>query len=284
MIDLSAIPFRQARWYTKVTGERFIDYVVLHTMQFWERSDSAEWCQDFFATSDRKGSTHMCVDNDSIARCVLDKDVCWGANGVNHDGLHIEHAGFAEQDEVNWHDEYSQQMLRLSAELTATWCALYDIPPVFVDADGLRRHVRGITTHREAEIAFPYGGHTDPGPEFPINQYIEMVKFFLGVQMASLTVHESELRTSVVGGPMTLDFTYLPTDGSKVGESTCLSYVVVRSVGMGVDQDAEVWFDGELKIVRVPGDGRTVALPVTRAGLTSVVGRGIVAKARELWV
>lgn len=178
MIDLDAIPFLQARWYTPAARTSF-DHVVLHTMEYWERSESAEWCQQFFATSDRQGSTHCEVDNNSICRSVQDHDVCWGANGVNRSGLHIEHAGFAAQSDVDWHDEYSLLMLRLSAELTATWCQKYSIPVRFVTARGLIAGERGITTHAEAEIAFPYGGHTDPGVEFPIDLYLYLVRSIL---------------------------------------------------------------------------------------------------------
>lgn len=293
MIDVDAIPFVQARWYTPAYG-RSIDYVVLHTMEFWERSDSAEWCQNFFATSDRQGSTHCMADDNSLARSVLDKDVCWGANGVNRNGLHIEHAGFAAQEVVDWHDDYSKSMLRLSAELTASWCAKYSIPVQYVDAQGLLAKSRGITTHAQAEIAFPYGGHTDPGPDFPIEEYLGLVRGFLGgnsipptpqfgEDMASLTIHEPTVRSAVVGGDTILDFTYLPADGQAVKDEVCLSYVVVRSVGYGYDQDAAVYFDGAPVVVHLPADGRTVAVPVRAAGLVSVVGKGLVAQGREMW-
>jgi hypothetical protein len=121
----------------------------------------------------------MCVDNNSIARSVLDKDVCWGANGVNRTGLHIEHAGFAAQEERDWFDTYSLDMLWLSAKLTAAWCYKYSIPARFVDWRGLIAGERGITTHAQAELAFPYGGHTDPGADFPMAAYITFVQSYL---------------------------------------------------------------------------------------------------------
>jgi len=194
MIDVDAIPFVQARWYTPAQRTTF-DIVCLHTMEFWERSDSAEWCQQFFATSDRQGSTHCEVDNNTICRSVLDHDVCWGANGVNRSGLHIEHAGFAAQADEDWHDEYSLLMLRLSAELTASWCLKYSIPAVFVDAAGLIAGRRGITTHREAEIAFPYGGHSDPGEHWPMAEYVQAVNDLLYPPMITKEVEMIQLQS-----------------------------------------------------------------------------------------
>lgn len=174
MLDLESLPFVRCRWYRPTNG-RIIDYVVIHDMEFPERPDSAEWCANFFAVTDKQASTHFAVDNDSAIRCAWDNDVTYGANGVNHNGLHIELAGYAAQSEAEWHDDYSIAVLIKAASLTAALCARYNVPVQYVDAFGLQSGVRGITTHREAERAFPYGGHTDPGPNFPINQFIEAV-------------------------------------------------------------------------------------------------------------
>lgn len=175
MLDLNTLPFIRCRWYRAANG-RHIDYVAVHSMEFYERPDAAEWCANYFATTDRKASTHFTADNDSIIRCAHDHEVCYSANGINHNGLHIEMAGFAGQSAGDWADDYSRRMIVRVAALTAALCARYNVPATFVDAAGLLQGARGITTHREAELAFPYGGHTDPGPNFPMDLFINSVR------------------------------------------------------------------------------------------------------------
>lgn len=193
MIDPDALPFVRCRWY-RATNGRVIDYVVIHDMEFPERPDSAEWCANYFATTERQASTHFTADNDSIIRCAYDHDVCYSANGVNHNGLHIEMAGYAGQSEGDWRDAYSISMLIKVAALTAALCVRYNVPMVFVDAFGLTQGARGITTHAEAERAFPYDGHSDPGPNFPMDLFVDAVK---GITMQDQATFASWLATAL---------------------------------------------------------------------------------------
>ncbi|MEQ9324536.1 MAG: hypothetical protein RIF41_35555, partial [Polyangiaceae bacterium] len=65
-----------------------------------------------------------------------------------------------------------------SARLVARICARWNIPVRFVRADELRRDVRGITTHWEVTKGPGRGRtwHTDPGPYFPMERYLELVR------------------------------------------------------------------------------------------------------------
>lgn len=202
MLNLDTLPFLHCRWY-RATNGRIIDLVVLHDMEFPERPDSAEWCALYFASTERKASTHFAVDADSIVRCAHDHDVCYSANGVNHNGLHIEMAGYAGQSEGEWLDDYSISMLARCAGLVAALCVRYHIPVAFVDAHGLTQGQRGITTHREAERAFPYDGHTDPGASFPMENFLGMVRSMMEsqAQLAEwLAISLGDMAT-VVDGP-----------------------------------------------------------------------------------
>lgn len=79
-----------------------------------------------------------------------------------------------------------------------------------------------------------------------------------------------------------LDFTYLPQDESTwLDRFKCSSYVLVRTTVGG--DSAQVWCDGQVREFGLPTDGRPILVPVTAAGLCSVVGRGLVAEAREFW-
>jgi hypothetical protein len=67
-------------------------------------------------------------------------------------------------------------MLDLAARLVADVCYRNGLPAVFVDAAGLKSQTQGITTHRELSAAFPTEtDHTDPGPNFPMDAFLERV-------------------------------------------------------------------------------------------------------------
>lgn len=178
-MTLPLIPFVEAKWFTEAEG-RAIDLLVIHDMEAPERATTAEAVARDFQTrpATNKASSHYNVDNDSIVQSVRVKDVAYHAPGANHNGIGIEHAGYAKQTPAEWKDTYSTAMLRLSAELVSSLCAQYDIPTVFVDAAGLRRGERGITTHAAVSAAFHKSTHTDPGPNFPIDYYLSLVRSF----------------------------------------------------------------------------------------------------------
>lgn len=167
-------PYVPARWKT-VTSGRHPTLIVLHAMQSPEKPTGAEACANYFKTTDRKASAHLCIDNNSIVRSVLDKDVAYAAKHANARGLHIEHAGYSAQSAQDWRDPFSDGMLSLSAVAARKWCDTYDIPVTFLDAKELRAGKPGITTHAQVEKAFPSSGHWDPGPNFPIDYYLTLV-------------------------------------------------------------------------------------------------------------
>lgn len=178
----NAIRFVRARWYTAVSPGRHIQYVVLHSMEAPEKGTTAESVAEYFRTTDRKASAHYCIDSDSIVQSVQTKDVAWAAPYANRNGVHLEHAGYARQSRADWLDGYSTQMLKNSAYLSGLiLCPKFAIPARFVNADGLRlgqrdTSVKGFTTHAEVSRAFNPSGHTDPGPEFPLDQYLAWVR------------------------------------------------------------------------------------------------------------
>ncbi len=169
--------FVQARNYTKASRSA-IDLVVIHDMEYPERPTGAEWCAGFFAgAAAPQASAHYCVDNDSIVQCVREEDVAWHAPGANAKGIGVEHAGYAKQTAAEWHDDYSTAMLELSAGLVADICHRYDIPVERPSVDALKSGARGIIGHIDATNAWSGGkGHTDPGPHFPWDWYLERVR------------------------------------------------------------------------------------------------------------
>lgn len=170
--------FIQARNYTPTSG-RDVDLGVVHTMEAPEKTTTAENVANWFAGSTApKASTTYNIDSDSIVQSVREKDVAWCAPGANHDGIHLEHAGYAAQGRSDWQDPYSQAMLKLSAKLMADICRRHAIPVVKLSSAQVRAGHRGLCGHIDVTRAFPERGgtHTDPGSSFPWEQYLQLIK------------------------------------------------------------------------------------------------------------
>ena len=172
--------FLQAKHFTRVPSSRSIDVLVVHDMEYPEKPEGAEWCAQFFAGVNGmiapQASAHYSVDCDSIVQSVRDGDVAWHAKGANHNGIGIEHAGYARQSRADWLDAYSSAELALSARLAARLCHLYAIPIARVDSAGLKAGARGITGHHDVNQAFGGGPHWDPGPNFPYDEYLRLIQ------------------------------------------------------------------------------------------------------------
>ena len=151
--------------------------MVIHTMEAPEKPTMAENVARWFAGKTApQASAHYCVDSGLVVQCVLEKDVAWHAPGANSNGIGIEHSGYARQTAEEWADDYSECMLALSAKLTAEICTRYSIPVVRLTVDDLRSKARGLCGHVDVTNAFNGGrGHTDPGPHFPWEHYLELV-------------------------------------------------------------------------------------------------------------
>jgi N-acetyl-anhydromuramyl-L-alanine amidase AmpD len=176
---LGAIPYLEAKHWTHVAEPPRKKWIVLHCMEYPEKPDSAEWCARYFAGQEGEApqaSAHACVDSDSIVQCVPWGQVAWHAPGANALGIGIEHAGYAKQKLADWQDTYSRQMLDLSAWLCAQLCTKFAIPIDFVDSHELLDGYPGITLHSEVSKAFRKSTHTDPGPGFPLGDYLKVVR------------------------------------------------------------------------------------------------------------
>lgn len=171
------IPFVQAKSYTP-SGRTDVRLIVIHTMEHPEKPSSAEDVAMWFAGRTRfdapLASAHYTIDEDSIVQCVRDKDVAWHAPGANHDGIGVEHDGYAKQTSLEWRDSASQAILRRSAWLVARLCRLYQIPPVKLTKEGILRGEKGICGHVDVTVSYPgpRRTHWDPGQGFPYAEYL----------------------------------------------------------------------------------------------------------------
>jgi N-acetyl-anhydromuramyl-L-alanine amidase AmpD len=171
--------FIKAKNYTHVAGANLpVTRIVIHDMEWPEKSDTAEGCANMFATTTRKASVHYCVDNNSVVQ-DLDLDyIAWHAP-PNTGSVGIEHAGYANQTRTQWLDPYGKSMLEISAKLTAWLCAYLDIPARWLTVAQLRAGYKGLCTHADVSNAWHETDHTDPGPNFPKDYYLARVKAYL---------------------------------------------------------------------------------------------------------
>ncbi|MEV6744694.1 peptidoglycan recognition protein family protein [Streptomyces sp. WC2508] len=130
-----------------------IDKVIVHVTQ-GSYAGSISWFQNPAA----EVSAHYVVrsSDGEITQAVRDSDTAYHARSANASALGIEHEGFI--DDPSW---FTDTMYRSSAALTKSLCDRYGIPKD-------RAHIIG---HSEA----PGNDHTDPGPYWDWNRYMELV-------------------------------------------------------------------------------------------------------------
>jgi hypothetical protein len=183
MSDLGNFPFIEAKYKT-VLPARSIDGICLHDMEALELQDTAENVARYFQRITTPASAHLNFDDNSCVRSVHDKDIAYGAPGVNHNFVHFEHAGFARQSREDWLDDYGKAMLfdmpNASAKVCGDYCIAKGFPARIVTPEDLRAggdRQRGITTHLNVTLSkIAPGDHTDPGQNFPLAQYVTAVQ------------------------------------------------------------------------------------------------------------
>lgn len=176
--------FIQARNYTAASRQD-PSVIVIHRMESALKPGTANAVAHWFAGKDApQASAHYCVDAEQVIQCVIEKDVAWGAPGMNRCGIHLEHAGWSKDND--WGTDNGQTMLRLSAQLSADICSRNGIALKWLSDQEIRSAskgdvtVRGFCTHADVTRALAtYGGHTDPGSAFPRDQYLGLVQSFL---------------------------------------------------------------------------------------------------------
>lgn len=182
MIDTDLWPVVKARWFTKWaspgSGRRPVRVIVMHDMEAPEKGETAENVARYFATTDTKASSHICVDNNTIVQCVKDNDIAYAAPGCNSDGIQIELAGYGRQTRAEWLDPYSLALIDLGANATAQYCLKYDIPPRQLTNTLLLAGARGIIGHYQASAVYKKSNHTDPGANFPWEHFMELVNVY----------------------------------------------------------------------------------------------------------
>lgn len=115
-------------------------------------------------------NAHLVMDGEGLtAKCALDNQICWAVAGSNTGSLHIEFVGAASLSAREW--AKLDRGLKQGAKWCAYWCEQHHIP--------IRLSVHGgIATHAMASAAFGVSDHTDPGKNFPLEQFMKRVHYY----------------------------------------------------------------------------------------------------------
>ena len=160
------------------TNGRRVDLVVLHTLEYPERSGAARWAANYFRTV--QASANYITDASEIIGGVYEKDMPWTTPGVNERSISIEQAGYAGQSASEWADAYSRAMLENTARLTADICRRNSIPPVLLTNAQLAAGHKGIIHHVQASEVYRMSDHWDCGPNFPWAYFMGRVAHYYG--------------------------------------------------------------------------------------------------------
>ena len=164
-----ALHYRRGRTSTK--------WIVLHTMEASKRKSIARNCATYFANTVIVASAHYCVDAEEAVQCVDEVDTAWHCQGPSDRSIGIELAGYAKQSPADWCDEYNTGMLRVAASLIARISKVWGIPLEYIEGQQLIAGKPGVTTHVAINKAYYAGkGHTDPGPNFPMQSLLQQAK------------------------------------------------------------------------------------------------------------
>ncbi|RII09693.1 N-acetylmuramoyl-L-alanine amidase A [Streptomyces sp. YIM 130001] len=130
-----------------------ISQVVVHVTQ-GSYAGTVSW----FQNPEAETSSHYVVrsSDGEVTQMVRDADTAWHARSANASALGIEHEGYV--DDPSW---FTDSMYRSSAALTKHLCDKYGIPKD-------REHIVG-------HVEVPGNDHTDPGPHWNWEYYMELV-------------------------------------------------------------------------------------------------------------
>lgn len=189
-----ADPFTDTHWSPNRYHPRELGppgWIAVHTQEGGRTA--RDLVVGFLALPSAKVSYHAAVDDISAWKVVAEGDAPWSASNANQYAFHVVAAGsYAGWSRDKWLEtdirdgkNEDAQLTRL-AHVVAWWCQKYNIPAVWIGG-GARPPwgLRGILGH--VDLGQWGGGHTDPGSNFPVNEFMRRVQSFLtGVEQPPL--------------------------------------------------------------------------------------------------
>lgn len=173
-------------------------YVIVHVVQ-----GSYNGCISWFQNPSSRVSAHYVIrsSDGEVTQMVRHKDIAWHAGNwwYNCRSIGIEHEGWV--DDPKW---FTYAMYYSSAALVRHICRTYGIPRT-------RSYILG-------HVEVPNATHTDPGPNWDWDFYMQMVQSSAILEEASvpLTLRPGEVAAARLSFRNTGDITWQPTGANPV--------------------------------------------------------------------
>lgn len=134
----------------------------------------------YFSQTGSGGSAHYICDSGGMEEhCVPDNTVAWHAPPNEHSiGIEINSEGGDYPNNYTRDQWLSPQVwpgVLKAAQRTSELCDRFGIPKVRLSVADLEAGRRGICGHVDVSFAFGQTDHSDPGPNFPWNEFIAYV-------------------------------------------------------------------------------------------------------------
>lgn len=153
-------------------------FLVVHTAECAEVDGNDDAVSRYLARMSNS-SIHASIDNNSITPSVPENRVAWAASNpkINNFALQAEWIGRADQGTHGWDDAFSRDQMKVGAWLYARWAREHNIPVRHGTVEDLRAGRPGFYGHIDSTRAWSNAdGHYDPGPTFPWERFLGMVR------------------------------------------------------------------------------------------------------------
>lgn len=140
--------------------------------------DDLRGVRGWFDNASSQASSHIGIDGDGNAELwVPSEEKAWTILELNDRTVNIEFVGRAAQPRKDW----EEAQIKHGARWAAYWAIKYNFPiqrGVVKNVHGYPVITRkGVITHKQLTDA-GFGSHTDPGPAFPIAEFIKAAQWY----------------------------------------------------------------------------------------------------------
>jgi hypothetical protein len=120
-------------------------------------------------------SPHGMFDPSAGVEEVHTDTIAWHCGNGNSTSVGYEHAGYAAFTRAEWTTDAGIAMLKASAKATAKVAKALGIPARWLSVAQVADNEPGFCTHNDMRLARGGTTHTDPGPNFPYDLYMQYV-------------------------------------------------------------------------------------------------------------